>query len=112
MLLHFSADNFADVFKNTLPRFQSAVFKLDPLVVFPMNSMLVAKQLAPCDVWTCRGAALVPLRNECRRFLEAFTQRGIIWHLLHIFREYNQVAYGLASAADNDLIARYQSHMW
>ena len=43
-----------------------AVTRLDHANVFQVDSLLVARQMAPHDAWACRSPDLVPLRDECR----------------------------------------------
>ena len=91
---------------------ERAVRMLDPNVVFYVDSMLVARQMARYDTWACRCMDLVPLRNDCRHLGQALDNACIVWEVRHIFREYNQCADSLANEAVDDRTPLVQTPAW
>ena len=89
-----------------------AVRLLDPHVVFQMDSLLVARQMARRNAWACRSPDLLPLRNECRVLGEILSESGVVWEVSHIFREYNQVADALANEGVENVSVMVQTALW
>ncbi len=85
---------------------------MGPVVIFQVDSLLVARQMAPQDAWACRSPDLVPLRDQCRQLTQALTEAGVSWEVRHIFREYNQTADALANRAVDDRVQTSRSSAW
>ena len=71
------------------------------IVVFELDSVLVARQVQPFRIgkFACRSASLRPLFLRCVQLGRQLASTGIKWHTQHIYREFNQVADALANAA-------------
>ncbi len=84
---------------------QRALRAGDPTITAQVDSMLVSQQTARHGGWACRSDVLIPLRDECRNCVERLAEAGITCTIVHIYREYNQVADGLANRAVNERIS-------
>ena len=76
--------------------FRRALHCRDAHVLFEVDSMLVARQLAKFRPSACRSENLRELHAECVRLCVCLSANGIVWNVRHIYREYNQTADALA----------------
>ena len=76
---------------------------LDPIVKFEVDSMLLAKQMAQINTWACRSDNLMDLHIECVRLGNILSDRGVIWNVTHIYREFNQTADALSNQAIDEI---------
>jgi len=84
----------------------------DTVVVFQVDSLLVARQVSQNNYWACRSEDLLPLRDACRQLTRALSDARVSWSVQHIYREFNQVADSLANEAINDWILSHQTARW
>lgn len=75
----------------------------DRHVIFEVDSMLVAQQLARHRPWACRSPALVDIHNNCLEIGSFLSLHNIEWIVQHIYLEYNKVADTLANCAINEM---------
>ena len=86
-------NNVAEFF-GVLTAFRRAQRVQHTAVVFQVDSMLIARFIQ--GTWGCHSRHLRPLFELCRHIGRSLTDRGIQWHIEHIYREYNTVADALA----------------
>ena len=76
-LLGSNVSNNVAEYTGLLECFRRAV-RLDNLrIVFEVDSMLLARQLAPYDPWACRSASLLPLYASCAEIGAVLSARGV-----------------------------------
>ena len=80
---------------NILPFF-SVLFRAlrlqDPHVIFEVDSLILAKQLARHLPWACRSENLIALHQQCVHVCDSLSALHISWDIRHIYREFNQTA--------------------
>ena len=59
-----------------------------PNVLFEVDSMLLAKQLARRQPWACRSENLIPVHRQCVSICDALTLLHILWDIRHKNREF------------------------
>ena len=89
-----------------------AVQRGDAMVIFQVDSYLVARQMSRYNSWACRSVDLVPIRDECLRLGQQLTENCIFWEVRHIYREYNQSADSLANQGVDSSQLHVQSDSW
>ena len=78
---------------------QRAAASLDPLALFEVDSMLLARHMARVSPWACRWENLFELHGDCVRLGDALEVNGTTWDIRHIYREFNQTADTLSNQA-------------
>ena len=89
-----------------------AVARLESPIIFQVDSLLIAMQLAPVLPWACCSADLRPLHEECLAMALLLDGAGVVWSVAHIYREYNQSADSLANRAVDERLALQPSPHW
>ena len=89
-----------------------AVTRLDLHILFEVDSMLLAKQLARYGPWACRSENLLELHCECVRLGQDLDAAGVEWRVRHIYREFNQTADTLSNQAIDERDGNGQSVHW
>ena len=84
----------------------------DPRVVFEVDSMLVARQLAKHQPWACRSTNLIPLHRRCVIICQSLSQHGVVWDVRHIYREFNQTADTLSNQGIDEQATNGYSQLW
>ena len=84
----------------------------DLYVVFEVDSMLVASQMAQYQPWACRADSLLELHSRCSDLGAALTIRGVRWSCRHIYREFNQTADALSNQAIDEAWSNGPSAFW
>ena len=84
----------------------------DPIVVFEVDSKMVADGMAQEGAAACKSKDLMPLHIECRGYGKRLTEMGIEWEVRHIYREFNQSADALANDAIDDEAGNGPSDAW
>ena len=84
----------------------------DRCVMFEVDSMLLAMQLARYRPWACRSENLLDLHRECVRLGERMAETGVAWNIRHVYREFNQVADSLANRAIDERGTNGYSQAW
>ena len=82
--------------------FSSVCFALrlqDPHVIFEVDSLILAKQLARHLPWACRSENLIALHQQCVHVCDSLSALHISWDIRHIYREFNQTADTLSNQA-------------
>ena len=82
----------------------------DKVVVFEVDSMLLAKQMR--HIWACRNASISPLYDDCCELGDQLTEMGVHWSIRHIYREYNQAADSLSNEAIDEPERRWTTTGW
>ena len=82
----------------------------DKVVVFEVDSMLLAKQMR--HIWACRHASISPLYVDCCELGDQLTEMGVHWSIRHIYREYNQAADSLSNEAIDEPELRWTTTGW
>ena len=82
----------------------------DKVVVFEVDSMLLAKQMR--HIWACRNASISPLYDDCCELGDQLTEMGVRWTIRHIYREYNQAADSLSNEAIDEPERRWTTTGW
>ena len=85
---------------------------LDPVVLFEVDSMLLARQLAHVNPWACRSESILHAHLECVRLGRELTERNVVWNIRHIYREFNQVADTLSNQAIDERDSNGPSSHW
>ena len=57
----------------------------DPHVIFEVDSLILAKQLARHLLWACRSENLIALHQQCVRVCDSLSARHISWDIFVIF---------------------------
>ena len=84
----------------------------DPHVVFQVDSMLLARQLAQLNPWVCRSVSLQPLHRQCVDIGEQLTRLNVVWGVQHVYREFNQTADALSNQAIDERDTNGPSAFW
>ena len=71
----------------------------DPHVIFEVDSLILAKQLARHLPWACRSESLTALHQQCVHVCDSLSALHISWDIRHIYREFNQTADTLSNQA-------------
>ena len=71
----------------------------DPHVIFEVDSLILAKQLARHLPWACRSENLIALHQQCVHVCDSLSALHISWDIRHIYREFNQTADTLSNQA-------------
>ena len=58
----------------------------DPHVIFEVDSLLLAKQLARHSPWACRSENLIALHQQCAHVCDSLSALHISWDIRHIYR--------------------------
>ena len=82
----------------------------DPYVIFEVDSLLLAKQLARHLPWACRSENLIALHQQCVHVCDSLPALHISWDIRHIFREFNQTADTLSNQAINKRYSNVFQH--
>ena len=64
----------------------------DSHVIFEVDSLTLAKQLARHLPWACRSENLIALHQQCVHVRDSLSALHISWDIRHIYREFNQIA--------------------
>ena len=62
----------------------------DPHVIFEVDSLILAKQLARHLPWACRSENLIALHQHCVHVCDSLSALHISSDIRHIYREFNQ----------------------
>ena len=84
----------------------------DPCVMFEVDSMLLARQLAKFRPWACRSISLIEVHAECVRLGETMLARGTDWKIRHVYREFNQTSDALSNQAIDQQDSNGHSIRW
>ena len=84
----------------------------DPNVLFEVDSLIPAKQLARRHPCACRSENLIPLHQQCVHVCDALTYLRISWDFRHIYREFNQTAGALSNQAIDERDTNGPSQFW
>ncbi len=107
-----SASNNVAEYVGLLKCMERALRKLDSLVLFEVDSMLLARQLARHWPWACRADSLKGLHRRCADLGELLARNGVEWDIRHVYREFNQVADALANQAVDEQTSDRASAEW
>ena len=110
--LGYDVSNNVAEYNGLLQCMRRATHVRDVLVVFEVDSMLLAKQMAWHQPWACRSLDLVPLHTVCTNLGQTLTELGIVWHVQHIYREYNQASDTLSNQAIDEQNTNGPSATW
>ena len=84
----------------------------DPMVVFEVDSMLLARHLAHHRPWACRSENLLQINIDCVRIGKDLSNSGVLWEIRHIYREFNQTADSLSNQAIDEQATNGPSAYW
>ena len=84
----------------------------EPRIMFEVDSMLLARQLARHHPWACRAEGLLPYFVECASLCEYLSAIGVDWNIRHVYRELNQVADALSNQAIDERDTNGASSAW
>ena len=84
----------------------------DPHVIFEVDSLLLAKQLARHLPWACRSENLIALHQQCVHVCDSLSAVHISWDIRHIYREFNQTADALSNQAIDERDTNGSSASW
>ena len=71
----------------------------DTHVIFEVDPLILAKQLARHLPWACRSENLIALHQRCVHVCDSHSALHISWDIRHIYREFNQTAGTLSNQA-------------
>jgi len=97
--LGFNASNNVAEYHGLKVCMRRAVQRLDPSVLFEVDSMLLSRQLARRRPWACRCEDLLDVHRGCVDLGMLLEARGVEWDIRHVYREFNQVGDSLANRA-------------
>ena len=89
-----------------------AVRILDRTVVFEVDSMLLAMQMARRRPWACRSESLIGFHEVCIRLGEQLSRNNVDWLVRHVYREFNQTADALSNQAIDEQDSNGASAAW
>ena len=89
-----------------------AVRILDRTVVFEVDSMLLAMQMARHRPWACRSESLIGFHEVCIRLGEQLSRNNVDWLVRHVYREFNQTADALSNQAIDEQDSNGASAAW
>ena len=81
-------------------------------IIFDVDSMLLARQIAKYHPWACKSEDLVDLHNECVQLGEQLSQRNVARWVRHVYREFNQMADALANQSIDEPASNGSSIGW
>ena len=84
----------------------------DPHVIFEVDCVILAKQLARHLPWACRSENLTALHQQCVHVCDSLSALHISWDIHHIYREFNQTADTLFNQAFDERVAIGFSAFW
>ena len=84
----------------------------DPHVIFEVDSLILAKQLARHLPWSCRSENLIALHQQCVHVCDSLSALHISWDIRHIYREFNQTADALSNQAIDERDSNGFSAFW
>ena len=79
------------------------------MLIFEVDSLLLAKQLARHLPWACRSESLIALHQQCVHVCDSLSALHISWDIRHIYREFNQTADTLSNQAIMSVIRMFFS---
>ena len=68
-------------------------------MIFEVDSLILAKELARHLPWACRSENLIALHQQCAHVCDSLSALHISWDIRHIYREFNQIADTLSNQA-------------
>ena len=105
------SNNFAE-YSGLLACMERAARSRDLHIIFEVDSMLLAKQLARYRPWACRSENLVGLHRLCVDIGERLETSNVTWNIRHIHREFNQVSDSLSNQAIDEQATNGSSIGW
>ena len=84
----------------------------DPNVIFEVDSLLLAKQLARHHPWACRSENLIAVHQQCVHVCDALPSLHISWDIRHIYREFQQTADALSNQAFDERDTNGSLQFW
>ena len=84
----------------------------DSHVIFEVDSLILAKQLARHLPWVCRSENLIALHQQCVHVCDSLSALHISWDIRHIYREFNQTADSLSNQAIDERDPNGFSAFW
>ena len=84
----------------------------DPHVIFEVDSLILAKQLARYLPWACRSENLIALHQQCVHVCDSLSVLHISWDIRHIYRQFNQTADKLSNQAIDERDSNGFSAFW
>ena len=110
--LGYNVSNNIAEYRGLIECMRRAVRRLDAEIIFDVDSMLLAKQLARYHPWACRSQDLLPLHEECVRLGAGLDASNVRWEIRHIYREFNQAADALSNQAIDERESNGPSDEW
>ena len=111
----FLGNVYSNYHTDSLPFF-SVLFRAlrlqDPHVIFEVDSLILAKQLARHLPWACRSENLIALHQQCVHVCDSLSALHISWDIRHIYREFNQTADKLSNQAIDERDSNGFSAFW
>ena len=83
----------------------------DPHVIFEVDSLILAKQLALL-LWACRSENLIALHQQCVHVCDSLSALHISMDIRRIYREFNQTADTLSNQAIDERDSNGFSAFW
>ena len=99
-------------YRGLLECMMRAMRRDDQLVLFEVDSMLLAMQMAQHRPWACRSESLIDLHVGCVEAGTELTRSDKAWRVRHVYREFNQVADSLANASIDEWDTNGVSANW
>ena len=91
---------------------ERAARRRHPQVIFEVDSMLLARQMARYMPLACKSESLVPYHRRCVELAEDIERVGNTWDIRHMYREFNQVADALSNQAIDEQHSNGPSPEW
>ena len=95
LLGNVTTNNTAE-YSGVLSALQDAARRRAQHAIFHTDSLLIARQLN--GLWRCKAAELIPYYEKSLLLLKQLRDSGSIIDVLHIYREFNGEADGLANS--------------